>query len=100
MINTNAASIEVSDVLRTLQSYLMPNEAISCLVQAVAYLVVTHNALPALYASIPCCANQDQKSHLFRATCSLLVTVYSSGPVQRSHPLVQLFVQTWAIFRL
>jgi hypothetical protein len=82
----------VSDVLRSLQSYSIPNEAIGCLVQVVAYLVVRgHNALPALYASTPCCANQDQKSHLFKATCSLLVTVYSFGPVQRSHPLVQLF---------
>jgi len=36
IVNTNAASIEVSDVLRTLQSYSIPNKAIGCLVQVVA----------------------------------------------------------------
>jgi hypothetical protein len=46
MVNTNAASIEVSDVLRTLQSYSMPNEAIGCLVPVVAYLVVRHPQRP------------------------------------------------------
>lgn len=33
MVNTNAASIEVSDILRTLQSYSIPNEAIGSMLR-------------------------------------------------------------------
>src|SRR2546421_9426596 len=78
MVNTNASSIEVSDVLRTLQSYSIPNEAIGCLVQSLPNSSLeAHSTLPALYASAPCCASQDQKTHLFRATCGFCDCTFS-----------------------